>query len=142
MPELQILLRELPEDEGFFSGVPLANETLEDTPLPAPAKRLKKEVVVSKISKFLEKGEQPLAKIAENIGHSERTVRRDLKESVKWTEADNRELINEALRVYIEMVDLCKEGSRRVLRLKRSRILNRSRSSRRSTPASRRSTGS
>lgn len=30
--------------------------------------------------------------------------------SVKWTEADNRDLINELLRVYTEMIDVCKGG--------------------------------
>lgn len=130
-PQLKILLRELPEGEGtLFSGEPLPQGNASpDDPPPAPVKRLKKTVVFSKITKFLENGEQPLAKIAENIGRSERSVRRDLKEmiddgkvsvvekgifrlhrSVVWTEADNRELINEALRVYIEMADLCKDG--------------------------------
>ena len=127
MVELKIRLRALPEseDEPFITG-----ETLEETdaPSPAPAK-VKKSTVAAVISNFLEAGEQSTAAIARKTGRSERTVRRDLTEmlsvdqvslvkkgvyklhrSVKWTEANNREIINELLRVYTEMIDVCKGG--------------------------------
>ena len=127
MVELKIRLRALPEseDEPFITG-----ETLEETYSPSPAPpKVKKSTVAAAISNFLEAGEQSTAAIARKTGRSERTVRRDLTEmqsvdqvslvkkgvyklhrSVKWTEADNRDLINELLRVYTEMIDVCKGG--------------------------------
>ena len=125
--ELKLRLRALPEseDEPFITG-----ETLEETDAPSPAlPKLKKSMVAAAISNFLEEGEQSTAAISRKTGRSERTVRRDLTEmqtdgkvslvkkgvyklhrSVKWTEADNRDLINELLRVYTEMIDICKGG--------------------------------
>lgn len=123
--ELKIRLRTLRESEDapFITG-----ETLEETDSPSPAPpKVKKSTVAAAISNFLEAGEQSTAAIAQKTGRSERTVRRDLTEmqsdgkvsrvkkgvyklhrSVKWTEADNREIINELLRAYTEMIDLCK----------------------------------
>ena len=127
MVELKIRLCALPEseDEPFITG-----ETLEETDAPSPAPpKVKKSMVAAAISNFLEAGEQSTAAIARKTGRSERTVRRDLTEmqsagkvslvkkgvyklhrSVKWTEADNRDLINELLGVYTEMIDVCKGG--------------------------------
>ena len=127
MVELKMRLRALPEseDEPFITG-----ETLEETDAPSPAPlKVKKSMVAAAISNFLEAGEQSTAAIARKTGRSERTVRRDLTEmqsvgkvslvkkgvyklhrSVKWTEADNREIIDELLRVYTEMIDVCKGG--------------------------------
>ncbi|MDE0686405.1 MAG: hypothetical protein OXI63_26060 [Candidatus Poribacteria bacterium] len=127
MVELKIRLRALPEseDEPFITG-----ETLEETDAPSPEPlKVKKSMVAAAISNFLEAGEQSTAAIARKTGRSERTVRRDLTEmlsagkvslvkkgvyklhrSVKWTELDNREIINELLRVYTEMIDVCKGG--------------------------------
>ena len=75
---------------------------------------------------MLESGEQTTAAIAAAIGRSERSVRRDLTalisdgkvsvvkkgvyrlhRSVKWTEADNRVLINALLGVYTALIDAC-----------------------------------
>ena len=130
--ELRIILRKLPEMAE--NGHPIDREPL--TPIPEAVlqskthvKKMKKETVAAEISKVLDAGEQTTAAIADAIGRSERSVRRDLKaliseskvsvvkkgvyrlhRSVKWTEADNRYLINQLLRVYTQMIDLCKGG--------------------------------
>ena len=127
--ELEILLRELPE-------IPENGHPIDGKPITPPAasmpqsktfvKKAKNEVV-TEILDALEAGEQTTAVIADTIGRSERSVRRDLAalrsdkkvslvkkgvyrlhRSVKWTEADNRVLINELLAVYTALVDACK----------------------------------
>ena len=127
MVELKMPLRARPEsEEALF----IPGEKLEAPHSRSPASpKVKKSTVAAAISNFLEAGEQSTAAIARKTGRSERTVRRDLTElqsegkvllvkkgvyklhrSVKWTEADNRDLINQLLRVYTEMVDVCKGG--------------------------------
>ena len=94
---------------------------------PPPVKKTKTEVV-AEIFDVLKAGEQTTAAIAAAIGRSERSVRRDLTEtlisdgkqvsvvkkgvyrlhrSVLWTEADNRVLINALLGVYTALIDAC-----------------------------------
>ena len=113
--ELKIVLRELPEmpDNGHpMDGKPFT-PSAEPMPVsPPPVKKTRTEVVAG-IFDVLESGEQTTAAIADAIGRSERSVRRDMKalisdgkvslvkkgvyrlhRSVKWTEADNRVLIN------------------------------------------------
>ena len=127
--ELKIILRELseiPENGHPIDGKPI-------TPPAAPVPQSKtfvkktKNEVVSEILDALEVGEQTTAVIADAIGRSERSVRRyltammsdgraslvrkgvyRLHRSVKWTEADNRVLIDELLGVYTALIDACK----------------------------------
>ena len=127
--ELKIILREVPERSE--NGHPIDDEpfspTPEEVPLSkTPVKRTKAEVV-AEIFDVLESGEQRTAAIADAIGRSERSVRRDLAEmrsdgkvsivkkgvyrlhrSVLWTETDNEVLINEVLTVYTALIDACK----------------------------------
>ena len=91
----------------------------------ALVKKTRTEVVAG-IFDVLESGEQTTAAIADAIGRSERSVRRDLTalisdgkvsvvkkgvyrlhRSVLWTEADNRVLINTLLGVYTALIDAC-----------------------------------
>ena len=127
--ELKIVLRELPEmpDNGHpMDGKPFT-PSAEPMPVsPPPVKKTRTEVVAG-IFDVLESGEQTTAAIADAIGRSERSVRRDLTalisdgkvslvkkgvyrlhRSVKWTEADNRVLINALLGVYTALIDACK----------------------------------
>ena len=126
--ELKIVLRELPEmpDNGHpMDGKPFT-PSAEPMPVsPPPVKKTRTEVVAG-IFDVLESGEQTTAAIADAIGRSERSVRRDMKalisdgkvsvvkkgvyrlhRSVKWTEADNRVLINALLGVYTALIDAC-----------------------------------
>ena len=126
--ELKIVLRELPEmpDNGHpMDGKPFT-PSAEPMPVsPPPVKKTRTEVVAG-IFDVLESGEQTTAAIADAIGRSERSVRRDLTalisdgkvslvkkgvyrlhRSVKWTEADNRVLINALLGVYTALIDAC-----------------------------------
>ena len=126
--ELKIVLRELPEmaDNGHpIDGKPFT-PSAESMPVsPPPVKKTKTEVV-AEIFEVLESGEQTTAAIADAIGRSERSVRRDLTalisdgkvslvkkgvyrlhRSVLWTEADNRVLINALLGVYTALIDAC-----------------------------------
>ena len=126
--ELKIVLRELPEIQE--NGHPIAGKpfTPSAEPMPVstpPVKKTRTEVVAG-IFEVLESGEQTTAVIAEAIGRSARSVRRDMKalisdgkvslvkkgvyrlhRSVKWTEADNRVLINTLLGVYTALIDAC-----------------------------------
>ena len=127
--ELKIVLRELPEmaENGHpMDGKPFT-PSAEPMPVsPPPVKKTRTEVVAG-IFDVLESGEQTTAAIAVAIGRSERSVRRDLTalisdgkvsvvkkgvyrlhRSVKWTEADNRVLINTLLGVYTALIDACK----------------------------------
>ena len=127
--ELKIVLRELPEmaENGHpMDGKPFT-PSAEPMPVsPPPVKKTRTEVVAG-IFDVLESGEQTTAAIAVAIGRSERSVRRDLTalisdgkvslvkkgvyrlhRSVKWTEADNRVLINALLGVYTALIDACK----------------------------------
>ena len=127
--ELKIVLRDVPEiqENGHpMDGKPFT-PSAEPMPVsPPPVKKTKTEVV-AEIFEVLESGEQTTAVIAEAIGRSERSVRRDLTalisdgkvsvvkkgvyrlhRSVKWTEADNRVLINTLLGVYTALIDACK----------------------------------
>ena len=127
--ELKIVLRELPEmaENGHpIDGKPFT-PSAESMPVsPPPVKKTRTEVVAG-IFDVLESGEQTTAAIADAIGRSERSVRRYLTEtlisdgkvslvkkgvyrlhrSVKWTEADNRVLINALLGVYTALIDAC-----------------------------------
>ena len=127
--ELKIVLRELPEmaDNGHpIDGKPFT-PSAESMPVsPPPVKKTRTEVVAG-IFDVLESGEQTTAVIADAIGRSERSVRRDmaalisdgnqvsvvkkgvyrLHRSVLWTEADNRVLINTLLGVYTALIDAC-----------------------------------
>ena len=127
--ELKIVLRELPEipENGYpIDGKPLPSIP-EPMPMPkTPVKKTKTEVV-AEIFDVLRAGEQTTAAIADAIGRSERSVRRDmtalisdgnqvsvvkkgvyrLHRSVLWTEADNQMLINELLAVYTALIDAC-----------------------------------
>ena len=127
--ELKIVLRGLPEmaENGYpIDGKPLPSIP-EPMPMPkTPVKKTKTEVV-AEIFDVLKAGEQTTATIADTIGRSERSVRRDLTalisdgkvslvkkgvyrlhRSVLWTEADNRVLINALLGVYTALIDACK----------------------------------
>ena len=126
--ELKIILRELPEMTG--NGHPIDGETVALPPEPMPStsvKKPKKETVPAEISNVLNAGEQTTGAIAVAIGRSDRSVRRyltammsdgraslvrkgvyRLHRSVKWTEADNRVLIDELLGVYTALIDACK----------------------------------
>ena len=129
--ELKIVLRELPEmaENGHpMDGKPFT-PSAEPMPVsPPPVKKTRTEVVAG-IFDVLESGEQTTAVIAVAIGRSERSVRRDLTalisdgkvsvvkkgvyrlhRSVKWTEADNRVLINALLGVYTALIDACQRG--------------------------------
>ena len=128
--ELKIVLRELPEIPE--NGYPIDGKPFPPIPEPSfpqsktPVKKTKTEVV-AEIFDVLKAGEQTTAVIAEAIGRSERSVRRDLTalisdgkvslvkkgvyrlhRSVLWTEADNRVLINALLGVYTALIDACK----------------------------------
>ena len=126
--ELKIVLRELPEmpENGHpMDGKPFT-PSAEPMPVsPPPVKKTRTEVVAG-IFDVLESGEQTTAAIADAIGRSERSVRRDLTalisdgkvsvvkkgvyrlhRSVLWTEADNRVLINALLGVYTALIDAC-----------------------------------
>lgn len=128
---LKILLKALPENEGeAVTGKNLSQQTESSvSSVPKlPVKKMKKEEVVAEISKILDDSEQSTAAISEKIGRSERTVRRyltpmisegkvtlikkgvyRLHRSVKWTEADNREMINQLLHVYTALINVCKD---------------------------------
>lgn len=126
--ELKIVLRELPDMEDTTQEMDGETLSLPPEPLPeVPVKKMKKETVAAEISNILDAGEQTTAVIADAIGRSERSVRRDLTammsdskvslvkkgvyrlhRSVKWTESDNRVLINELLAVYTVLIDACK----------------------------------
>ena len=126
--ELKIVLRELPEmaENGHpIDGKPFT-PSAESMPVsPPPVKKTRTEVVAG-IFDVLESGEETTAAIADAIGRSERSVRRDMKalisdgsvslvkkgvyrlhRSVLWTEADNRVLINTLLGVYTALIDAC-----------------------------------
>ena len=126
--ELKIILREVPEmpENGHpIDGKPFT-PSAEPMPVsPPPVKKTRTEVVAG-IFDVLESGEQTTAAIADAIGRSERSVRRDLTalisdgkvsvvkkgvyrlhRSVLWTEADNRVLINALLGVYTALIDAC-----------------------------------
>ena len=127
--ELKIVLREVPEIQE--NGHPIDGKPFPPIPEPSfpqpktPVKKTRTEVVAG-IFDVLESGEQTTAAIAAAIGRSERSVRRDLTalisdgkvsvvkkgvyrlhRSVKWTEADNRVLINALLGVYTALIDAC-----------------------------------
>ena len=128
--ELKIVLRELPEmaENGHpMDGKPFTPPA-EPMPVSTPPVKKTKTEVVAEIFDVLESGEQTTAVIADAIGRSERSVRRDLAalisdgnqvsvvkkgvyrlhRSVLWTEADNRVLINALLGVYTALIDACK----------------------------------
>ena len=127
--ELKIVLRELPEmaENGHpMDGKPFT-PSAEPMPVSTPPVKKTRTEVVAGIFDVLESGEQTTAAIAVAIGRSERSVRRDMKalisdgkvslvkkgvyrlhRSVKWTEADNRVLINDLLGVYTALIDACK----------------------------------
>ena len=129
--ELKIILRELPDigetgrevDGKTFTPPAEPRFPPSETPL---RKKTRTEVVAG-IFDVLKAGEQTTAAIADAIGRSERSVRRDLAalisddkvsvvkkgvyrlhRSVLWTEADNRVLINALLGVYTALIDACK----------------------------------
>ena len=129
--ELKIILREVPEIQE--NGHPIDGKPLTPTPEPrfpqseTPLRKKTKTEVVAGIFDVIESGEQTTAVIADAIGRSERSVRRDLTalisdgkvslvkkgvyrlhRSVLWTEADNRVLINALLGVYTALIDACK----------------------------------
>ena len=126
--ELKIVLRELPEmaENGHpIDGKPFTPPA-ESMPVSPPSVKKTKTEVVAEIFDVLEAGEQRTAAIADAIGRSERSVRRDLAalisddkvsvvkkgvyrlhRSVLWTEADNRVLINALLGVYTALIDAC-----------------------------------
>ena len=145
--ELNIILRALPDMEETEPTVPPSSKKQEDSatvngsghnpdgasveevPIVAPSVAVKKTKaeVVAAIFDVLEAGEQRTAAIANTIGRSERSVRRDLKaliaedkvskvkkgvyrlhRSVKWTETDNQLLINTLLGIYTALIDACK----------------------------------
>ena len=127
--ELKIVLRELPEipENGHpIDGKPFTPPA-ESMPVSPPSVKKTKTEVVAEIFDVLKAGEQTTAAIADAIGRSERSVRRDLAalisddkvsvvkkgvyrlhRSVLWTEADNRVLINALLGVYTALIDACK----------------------------------
>ena len=127
--ELKIVLRELPEmpENGHpIDGKPFT-PSAEPMPVSTPPVKKTRTEVVAGIFDVLEAGEQTTAAIADAIGRSERSVRRDLTalisdgkvslvkkgvyrlhRSVLWTEADNRVLINALLGVYTALIDACK----------------------------------
>ena len=126
--ELKIVLRELPEmaENGHpMDGKPFTPPAEPMPVSPPPVKKTRTEVVAG-IFDVLESGEQTTAVIADAIGRSARSVRRDLTalisdgkvslvkkgvyrlhRSVLWTEADNRVLINTLLGVYTALIDAC-----------------------------------
>ena len=126
--ELKIVLRELPEmaENGHpIDGKPFTPPA-ESMPVSPPSVKKTKTEVVAEIFDVLKAGEQRTAAIADAIGRSERSVRRDLAalisddkvsvvkkgvyrlhRSVLWTEADNRVLINALLGVYTALIDAC-----------------------------------
>ena len=126
--ELKIVLRELPEmaENGHpIDGKPFTPPA-ESMPVSPPSVKKTKTEVVAEIFDVLKAGEQRTAAIADAIGRSERSVRRDLTalisdgkvslvkkgvyrlhRSVLWTEADNRVLINTLLGVYTALIDAC-----------------------------------
>ena len=127
--ELKIVLRELPEipENGHpIDGKPFTPPA-ESMPVSPPSVKKTKTEVVAEIFDVLKAGEQRTAAIADAIGRSERSVRRDmtalisdgnqvsvvkkgvyrLHRSVLWTEADNQMLINELLAVYTALIDAC-----------------------------------
>ena len=126
--ELKIVLRELPEmaENGHpMDGKPFTPPA-EPMPVSTPPVKKTKTEVVAEIFDVLKSGEQTTAAIADAIGRSERSVRRDLTalisdgkvsvvkkgvyrlhRSVLWTEADNRVLINALLGVYTALIDAC-----------------------------------
>ena len=126
--ELKIVLRELPEmaENGHpMDGKPFT-PSAEPMPVSTPPVKKTRTEVVAGIFDVLESGEQTTAAIADAIGRSERSVRRDLTalisdgkvsvvkkgvyrlhRSVLWTEADNRVLINALLGVYTALIDAC-----------------------------------
>ena len=136
--ELKIILREVPEKSE--NGHPIDGERLTDTPegvlqSKTPVRKPKAEVVAA-IFDVLKAGAQRTAAIADAIGRSERSVRRDLAEmrsegkvrlvkkgvyrlhrSVLWTEADNEVLINEVLAIYTALIDACKADVKEIFGL-------------------------
>ena len=134
--ELKMTLREVPEiaENGHpMDGEPLTS--IQDPRGPQSKKPVKKTKadVVAAIFDVLEAGEQRTAAIADAIGRSERSVRRDLKaliaeekvskvkkgvyrlhRSVKWTETDNQLLINTLLGIYTALIDACKEDIKEI----------------------------
>ena len=126
--ELKIVLRELPEmaENGHpMDGKPFT-PSAEPMPVSTPPVKKTRTEVVAGIFDVLESGEQTTAVIADAIGRSARSVRRDLTalisdgkvslvkkgvyrlhRSVLWTEADNRVLINALLGVYTALIDAC-----------------------------------
>ena len=126
--ELKIVLRELPEmaENGHpMDGKPFT-PSAEPMPVSTPPVKKTRTEVVAGIFDVLRAGEQTTAAIADAIGRSERSVRRDLTalisdgsvsvvkkgvyrlhRSVLWTEADNRVLINALLGVYTALIDAC-----------------------------------
>ena len=135
--ELKIILRELPDMEDTAQEIDGAVLSMPPEPMPQThVKKMKKETVAAEISKVLDAGEQTTAAIAGAIGRSERSVRRDLTalrsdskvslvkkgvyrlhRSVKWTESDNRVLINELLSVYTALIDACKADVKEIFGL-------------------------
>ena len=137
--ELKIVLRELPEmpDNGHpIDGKPFTPPAESMPVSPPPVKKTRTEVVAG-IFDVLKAGEQTTATIADTIGRSERSVRRDLTalisdgnqvslvkkgvyrlhRSVLWTEADNRVLINALLGVYTALIDACQGDVKEIFSL-------------------------
>ena len=126
--ELKIILQDVPEmaENGHpMDGKPFT-PSAEPMPVSNPPVKKTRTEVVAGIFDVLESGEQTTAAIADAIGRSERSVRRDLTalisdgkvslvkkgvyrlhRSVLWTEADNRVLINALLGVYTALIDAC-----------------------------------
>ena len=127
--EMKIILREIPDigETGREVDGKTFTPPAESMPVsPPPVKKTRTEVV-AEIFDVLKAGEQRTAAIADAIGRSERSVRRDLAalisdgnqvslvkkgvyrlhRSVLWTEADNQMLINELLAVYTALIDAC-----------------------------------
>ena len=135
--ELKIVLRELPEmaENGHpIDGKPFTPPA-EPMPVSPPSVKKTRTEVVAGIFDVLESGEETTAAIADAIGRSERSVRRDMKalisdgsvslvkkgvyrlhRSVLWTEADNRVLINALLAVYTALIDACKGDVKEIFR--------------------------
>ena len=133
--ELKIILREVPEmaDNGHpMDGKPFT-PSAEPMPVSTPPVKKTRTEVVAGIFDVLESGEQTTAAIADAIGRSERSVRRDmtalisdgsvslvkkgvyrLHRSVLWTEADNRVLINALLAVYTALIDACQRDVKEI----------------------------
>ena len=116
----------MPDNGHPMDGKPFT-PSAEPMPVSTPPVKKTRTEVVAGIFDVLESGEQTTAVIADAIGRSARSVRRDLTatlisdgkvslvkkgvyrlhRSVLWTEADNRVLINALLGVYTALIDAC-----------------------------------